>query len=125
MTTSVRKALIARGLVTENEGLLHITEAGRSMLSASTPPSPAACQDEPTDDGEACRDCRAAPAPTGANIAELQAATGWQAHSVRGALSGALKTRLRLTIESRKTDAGRTYHITDAIAGTRSGTVGA
>ena len=29
--------------------------------------------------------------PEGATLAELVAATGWQAHSVRGALAGSLK----------------------------------
>jgi hypothetical protein len=39
---------------------------------------------------------------------------GWQAHSVRGALSGALKKKLRLTIESLKVEArGRVYRLAD------------
>lgn len=42
----------------------------------------------------------------GATIADLTAATGWQAHSVRGAISGTLKKKLGLTIASEKT-AGR------------------
>ena len=33
----------------------------------------------------------------GASIAEMMAATGWQQHSVRGALAGALKKRLAIT----------------------------
>ena len=32
-------------------------------------------------------------APAGASIAELMEATGWQQHSVRGAIAGALKKR--------------------------------
>ena len=39
--------------------------------------------------------------------------TGWQAHSVRGALSGALKKKLGLIIISAKTEAGRVYRIAD------------
>lgn len=46
--------------------------------------------------------------PDGATIAQLVDATGWQAHSVRGCMSGALKKR-KLTIVSEKTDAGRVY----------------
>jgi hypothetical protein len=55
--------------------------------------------------------------PDGAQIAELMAATGWQAHSVRGAISGALKKKLGLTITSDKTEAGRAYRIIDIAAG--------
>lgn len=43
----------------------------------------------------------------GASIAEMMTATGWQQHSVRGALAGALKKRL--TITSTKTDGERRY----------------
>ena len=49
--------------------------------------------------------------PEGATAAELMAATGWQAHSVRGAISGAIKRKLGLTVLSAKTEAGRTYRI--------------
>lgn len=53
-------------------------------------------------------------APEGATIAEIVAATGWQAHSARGAMSGVLKKKLGLTITSEKvTDRGRTYRIED------------
>jgi hypothetical protein len=46
--------------------------------------------------------------PGGASIAELIEATGWQQHSVRGALAGALKKR-RLTITSDKSEGLRRY----------------
>ena len=47
---------------------------------------------------------------SGASIAEMCEATGWQAHSVRGAMAGALKKR-GLTITSDKTDGIRRYHV--------------
>ena len=48
----------------------------------------------------------------GATIAEVVAATGWQSHTVRGALAGALKKRLGLTIGSEKVEGrGRVYRI--------------
>lgn len=50
-------------------------------------------------------------APKGASIEELCKATGWQAHSVRGAISGALKKRFGLKVTSTKVDKIRTYRI--------------
>jgi len=49
--------------------------------------------------------------PQGATMGNMMAATGWQAHSVRGAMSGALKRRLGLAIESGKPNADRVYRI--------------
>ncbi len=49
----------------------------------------------------------------GATIADLVAATGWQAHSVRGAISGTLKKKLGLAVTSAVVEArGRVYRIT-------------
>jgi hypothetical protein len=48
----------------------------------------------------------------GATIAELMDATGWQAHSVRGSISGALKKRMSLNVVSRAVEGrGRVYRI--------------
>ena len=41
-------------------------------------------------------------APGGASIDEIVAATGWQPHTVRGAIAGALKKKLRLAVTSEK-----------------------
>jgi hypothetical protein len=50
----------------------------------------------------------------GATIEEIMAATNWQPHTVRGALSGALKKRLGLTITSDKIEGrGRAYRIAE------------
>ena len=50
--------------------------------------------------------------PEGATLADIQAATSWQAHSVRGFLSGALGKKMGLTIESVKTpDGARSYRL--------------
>lgn len=48
----------------------------------------------------------------GATIDDLMEATGWQAHSVRGAISGALKKKLGLGVLSEPVDGrGRVYRI--------------
>ena len=52
--------------------------------------------------------------PTGASIAEMMKATGWQAHSVRGFMSGTLVKRRRLTLGSEKVDGERRYQIQDS-----------
>jgi hypothetical protein len=52
-------------------------------------------------------------APEGATIAEIVAAFGWQAHTVRGALAGALKKKLGLNVVSEKVEPrGRVYRVT-------------
>jgi hypothetical protein len=52
--------------------------------------------------------------PSGAGLAELTKATGWQAHSVRGVMSGVLKRKLGSTIESDKNVKGqRRYRLAE------------
>jgi hypothetical protein len=47
----------------------------------------------------------------GATIAEMQAVTGWQPHSVRGALSGLIGKKLGHKVASTKEERGRVYRI--------------
>jgi hypothetical protein len=50
--------------------------------------------------------------PEGATLDEIAAATGWQKHTIRGAMAGTLKKKLGLTIASDKVDGrGRVYKI--------------
>jgi hypothetical protein len=52
--------------------------------------------------------------PEGATIDQIVAAIGWRPHTVRGALAGALKKRLGLTVTSEKIEGrGRVYRIAD------------
>ena len=53
-------------------------------------------------------------APGGATIAELCKATGWQPHSVRGALAGALKRKGHV-IRSEKEGGLRRYRIEEPV----------
>jgi hypothetical protein len=50
-------------------------------------------------------------APTGATIAAIMKATGWQQHSVRGFLAGVVRKRLKLKLASKKVDGDRVYLI--------------
>lgn len=100
---------------------LLITNAGRAAIGE--PPAPTA-QPAPAP-GPQRADSGAAKPPKGklgllvallsneqgATVEAMTAATGWQAHSVRGAMSGALKKGMGLAIASEKTDAGRRYRI--------------
>ena len=50
--------------------------------------------------------------PTGATIAAMMKTTGWQAHSVRGFLSGTIGKKMGLTVISAKGEDGdRSYSI--------------
>ena len=101
---------------------------GRARSRVAAPPSaiaaavpegpPEALQTRPDPKGKLGALIGLLRSPGGAQIAQMMAATGWQAHSVRGAMSGALKKKLGLTITSEKTDAGRTYRMAAAGAGT-------
>ncbi len=49
---------------------------------------------------------------SGATIDDIIEATGWQAHSVRGFLSGTVKGKLALSLDSKKSDTGgRVYFV--------------
>jgi Protein of unknown function (DUF3489) len=41
--------------------------------------------------------------PEGATVEQIAAATGWQKHTIRGAISGSLKKKLGLTVEPTRT----------------------
>ncbi len=50
----------------------------------------------------------------GATLADLEKATDWQAHSVRGAISGTLKKKLGFAIISERVEGqGRVYRIAE------------
>lgn len=50
--------------------------------------------------------------PGGATIAQMMASTGWQAHTVRGAISGMVRKRLGYSVVTEKgADGQRAYRI--------------
>jgi hypothetical protein len=130
--TKVVYAMIAKGLLEEVDADLRksepvwratgdghgttlvATDAGLAAIGiADTPATPAQQSAPKTRDGtkqQVLIDLLKG--PDGATIDEIVAATGWQKHTARGAMSGALKKRLGLTITSEKEERGRVYRIT-------------
>jgi hypothetical protein len=49
--------------------------------------------------------------PSGATLKAIMAATGWQAHSVRGFISGQLRKRMRLDVQSSDRAGERVYSV--------------
>lgn len=49
--------------------------------------------------------------PAGATLEQMTSLTGWQAHSVRGAMSGMIKKKLGHSIVSKKAGDVRVYRI--------------
>jgi hypothetical protein len=48
---------------------------------------------------------------SGATLDEMVQATGWQKHSVRGFMAGALKKQHGFSVSSEKSDSGRIYRL--------------
>jgi len=101
-----------------------ITEMGRDALALLTPKSVTPPNQEPPSPVPT-------PVPTtkleslvallrreeGASLPVMMSHTGWQAHSVRGALAGSLKKARGLNVVSQKHDGLRIYRIVDPAAG--------
>lgn len=54
--------------------------------------------------------------PSGATLEELMKTTGWQAHSVRGAMAGTLRKK-GMVVTSEKIDSVRRYRVTEPTNG--------
>lgn len=52
----------------------------------------------------------------GATVAQVGEVTGWQAHSVRGAVAGQLRKKLKLNVVTTKSEAGAVYRIVEGDA---------
>ena len=96
MTTDINSA-------TRQRRMARPKQDAATVSAPVAPPAPTAKAPSKLDQLEAllCSD-------GGASIADMMAATGWQQHSVRGAMAGVLKKR-GLVITSGKTDGLRRY----------------
>ena len=135
---NVCKSLLKRGLIEEvaatdlNTVWRHDEERGPITLRATPLAySTLGITEEPVEQPGGQRDAAAAPAPPrrrsgtkqealiamlrvegGATVDEIAEALEWRAHTVRGAMAGALKKKLGLTITSEKVEGrGRVYSL--------------
>jgi hypothetical protein len=91
------------------------TKKKATRTKKAKPKTAAAAERTPRTDSKQAKLIEMLKRPEGATIAEVIKALQWQAHTVRGAIAGALKKKLGLKVESEKVDAerGRVYRITE------------
>ena len=88
--------------------------ADAAIVTTNKPPIKSASQESsvPKISSKTAKCLRLLSRRNGASIAELQAATDWQAHSVRGFLAATIKKKLGLTLSSAISKSGeRRYHV--------------
>lgn len=92
-----------------------LASRSREAIAHSTPskrPSPQASAPQPIrESSKLTTVLTMLRAPGGTTIAAIMKATGWQQHSVRGFLTGAVRKRLKLNLASNKVDGERRYRI--------------
>ena len=87
-------------------------KAGKKASPAKKTPRGQKKADGARDGSKAARVLELLKRAGGASLKEIMKATDWQAHSVRGFLSGTLRKKLGLTVESTKAESGeRTYSV--------------
>jgi hypothetical protein len=94
----------------EARALVRVSEANAAKASPQAIPNP----DQPMKGVSGSKQSRVIAmlqSPTGATIAAMMRATGWQQHSVRGFLAGVVRKRLKLKLVSNKVDGNRVYQI--------------
>ena len=113
-------AFEALGLATDadpaidGEGLIACTPAGQGAVAAPKNARPRKAPETSRTRGASKQDTliEMLKRPDGATIVEIAEALGWQPHTVRGAMAGALKKKLGLTIVSEKVEGrGRVYRV--------------
>ena len=97
-------ALLELGLVQERkDGVLIVSKAARRAVKAE---KTATADKAPASTKQASL-LALLQRSNGATLGDLMAATGWQAHSVRGFLSGTARKRMGLRVNSEKDSAGQ------------------
>ena len=124
--TKVIEGLLAKGLIAGANGHHLLTDAGYAVVGKQRP-VPKDVQEMGSPDALTKYEATsytirpgtklasiidAMRHPDGASIAQMMASTGWQAHTVRGTISGMVRKRLGYEVITEKgTDGQRTYRI--------------
>jgi hypothetical protein len=100
-----RAGLEASGIETEDDASDGATPAKRQAKAQAPKPAKPAPTEKPTPRAgtKQARMIEMLKRPKGATVEQIAAATGWQNHTIRGAISGALKKKLGLTVEATRT----------------------
>lgn len=105
------ESLISHGLISQKKRETVVTKAGYEALGLKPPVvEPRTVRTRET--SKQANVINMLKRAEGATIDQICEATGWQPHTVRGAMAGALKKKLGLDIQSSKeSDGARTYRI--------------
>jgi hypothetical protein len=100
-----RAGLQAIGIETEDDAPEGATPAKRQAKAKAAKPDKAAVGEKPTPRAgtKQAQMIEMLKRAEGATVEQIAAATGWQHHTIRGAISGALKKKLGLTVEATRT----------------------
>ena len=111
-------SLTKKGLATANGESVALTPAGFAAyqsVAAEAPTAENATAEAKPQIREGTKQARLIEMlrrPDGADLDEIAEATGWRKHTIRGAISGALKKKLGLQVTSTKDSQGRrVYHV--------------
>ena len=105
------ESLVSHGLISQKKRETVVTKAGYEALGLKPPlVEPRTVRTRET--SKQATVINMLKRTEGATIDQICEATGWQPHTVRGAMAGALKKKLGLDIQSSKeSDGARTYRI--------------
>lgn len=105
------ESLVSHGLISQKKRETVVTKAGYEALGLK-PPVAEPRTVRTRESSKQATVINMLKRAEGATVEQICQATGWQAHTVRGAMAGALKKKLGLDIQSTKDSGGdRVYRI--------------